>query len=322
MAKGARNPNATEGTYTRHPFISKDGVDDNGIRAEVKVVVGYGDITKIAPTETGKSNKIEFQVANTEYFPSGYSRDQRLIDKLKIAQEANEPIHFRIETRRKGDVDRTRPFEDLDSNRGKEVVKSLAAVRLEGEDEWTISEDAVTRLDEDPQTGGNGLVSANKQSPDQLGMGSRPAANANSRGGDFEPAPYVAKWQGKVNPGSIAVAVPISFYMDIFNYEKERGFELTSDRRKEVAIVMLKIANRLQKDIFKKLDLDYKGVDLTAGSHTRARALIFEALRSFFPVTEETFANEEEFGKWQKNVYTVALAMWEWGIEVADEFVS
>lgn len=322
MAKAAKNPNASEGTFSRAPFISLDGVDNDGVRAEVRVVIGYGDVVQVKPTESGKTNNIEFAVSNTEYNPSGYSRDQRLLDKIKIAQEAGEPIHFRIETRRKPGVDRSKPYAELDSNRGKEVVKSLAAVRLEDDEEWTVSQDAVTRLDEDPQSS-NGIISANQQSLEQLkGSTSRSEGNSNSRNGDFEPAPYVAKWRGKVNPGGIAVAVPISFYMDIFNYEKERGFELTSDRRKEVAIVMLKIANRLQKDIMKHLELEYKGVDLTAGSHTRARALIFEALRSFYPVNADTFSSDEEFAKWQKNVYTVALSMWKWGLEVAEEFVS
>jgi len=315
-----KNANASEGTFSRKPFISKDGVDDKGIRAEVKIVVGYGDVVKIKPSDSGKTNNVEFAVANTEYNPSGYCRDSRIIEVLEKAMESNEPVHFRIETRRKSDVDRSRPFNELDSNRGKEVVKSLAAIRLEGDEEWTLSSDAVTRLDEDPST--SGLISANDQSKDQLGAGSRSAGNTNTRNGEFEPAPYVAKWNGKTNPGSIAVAIPISFYMDIFNYEKERGFELSKDRRKEVAVVMLKIANSLQRAILKKMGHTYNGVDLTAGSHTRARALIFEALRSFYPVNEELLTDEEKFAEWQKNVYMISLAMWEWGAEVAEEYIS
>lgn len=320
----AKNPKASEGTFSRRPFISKDGVDGDGVRAEVSVVIGYGDIESIVPSSGGKTNNVDFAVANTIYNPSGYSRDPKILEVLEKAQETKEPIHFRIESRRKPEIDRKRPYSDLDTNRGKENFRSLAGVRLEGDSEWVISDDAVTRMDEDPTEEG-GPVNANKQTLEQLTGAptpSRPAGNTNSRNGDYEPAPYVVKWHGKTTPGSIAVAIPISFYMDIFNYEKDRGFELTSDRRKEVAIVMLKIANRLQKDIMKKAGLPYNGVDLSAGSHTRARALIFEALRSFYPVTEEILTNEEQFGNWQKSVYAVSLAMWEWSLETVEEFVS
>lgn len=280
----AKNSKAVEGTFSRKPFISHDGMDAQGVRSEVKVVVGYGTVNGIEPTESGKSNKVNFLVGNTTYNPSGYTRDEAIIKKLEAAQEANEPINFRIETRRKNDVDRSKPYEELKTDKGAEVVKSLAAVRLEDDTEWTLSKDAVTRLDEDPVSGG--LVNANSQSKEELRGSSRSSTTTSSRSGAFEPAPYVAKWRGEINPGCIAVNVPITFYVEIFNYEKEKGFELTSERRKEIAEVLLKIANRLQKDIYvRKLNSEYEGLDLTAGSHTRARALIFEAMRSFSPLT-------------------------------------
>ena len=34
-------------TWSAKPFISRDGFDDDGVRAEVKVIVGVGSIKKI-----------------------------------------------------------------------------------------------------------------------------------------------------------------------------------------------------------------------------------------------------------------------------------
>ncbi len=318
----AKNPNATEGTYSAKPFFSHDGKDDNGIRAEVKVVTGYGDVTSIEDSKGGKSKKVEFAVSNTEFFPSGWTRSPALQELAEKAKATGEPIHFRIETRRKDDIDRAKPFSELKTDRGAEIVKSLAALKLEGDDEWTISQDAVTRFDEDPKTAG-GLVKASDQDIDDLRPAPRAEGSGNSRNSDYEPAPYVAVWRGDVNPGSIAVAVPINFLVSLVEYEREKGIEIDKEKRKEIAIVLMKIANQLQKDIFvKKLDAKYSGVDLTAGSHTRARALIFETVRSFFPVTEAVLEDEDAFKSWQKNVYATAFSMWSWGIDAVDEYIK
>lgn len=320
----AENKNATEGTYSSAPFITKDGVDANGVRAEVKVVMGYGDVVKITDSSEGKTKNIEFAVRNTKYNPTGWCRDAKIQKILEKAQESGEPVHFRIETRRKIGIDRNLPIAEISTlEKAKDsIVKSLAAVRLEGEDEWTLGQDAVSRIDEDPTTG---LVSANLQTKEQLqsGRDSGSGNPTNSRRGDFEPAPYVAVWKGEINPGSIAVAIPINFLTALLEYERSSGIEIEKDRRKEIAIDLLKIANRLQKDIYvKKMGVAYGGVDLTAGSHTRARALIFEAMRSFFPLTESILKNEEEYATWKKSIFNVAYSMWSWGLDAVDEFIQ
>lgn len=318
----AKNDNATEGTYSTKPFISHDGKDDNGIRAQVKVVMGYGDVLSITDSKGGKSKKVEFAVSNTEYFPSGWTRDAKLQAMLEQAQDTKEPIHFRIETRRKDDVDREKPFDQLDTNRGAEIVKSLAALRFEGDDNWTISQDAVTRMDEDPKTAG-GLIKASEQSLDELRPANRTENSGNSRNGNFEPAPYVAIWRDDINPGTIAVGIPINFLANLLEFERETGISIDQDKRKEIAKSLMRVANQLQKDIYTKfLKVDYPGIDLTAGSHTRARALIFETLRSYAPLTEDILEDDEAMKQWLKKVYSISYAMWGWAIEVVDEFIN
>jgi len=320
----AKNPNATEGTYSAAPFITYDGIDSDGVRAEVSVVVGYGDVDEVEDSKAGKTKKVSFQVSNTTWGSSGWTRSPKLQAMIEEAQETNEPIHFRVETRRKDGIDRTKPFKDLDSSRGAEIVKSLAALKFEGDTEWTVSDDAVTRIDEDPSNGRS--VNANQQSIDQLRPSageSRSDGGSNGRNSAFEPAPYVAVWRGEINPGTIGVSVPLNFLSNLMEYERESGVKIDKERRKEVALVLLRIANALQKDIYVKfLKADYAGVDLTAGSHTRARALIFEVMRSFFPISDEIVSNDEEFKNWQRNIYNTAYGMWVWAIESVDEFIK
>lgn len=320
----AKNANATEGTYSAAPFITYDGIDSDDVRAEVSVVVGYGDVAEVEDSKAGKTKKVSFEVSNTTWRTSGWTRSPKLQAMIAKAQETNEPIHFRVETRRKDGIDRTRPIKELDSSRGAEIVKSLAALKFEGDDAWTVSDDAFTRIDEDPSNGRS--VNANQQSLDQLRStagASRSENESNGRNGAFEPAPYVAVWRGEINPGTIGVSVPLTFLSNLMEYERESGIEIDKDRRKEIALVLLRIANALQKDIYVKfLKAEYAGVDLTSGSHTRARALLFEAMRSFFPITEEIVSDDAEFKKWQKNLYGTAYSMWVWAIESVDEFIK
>ncbi len=317
----AKNDNATEGTFSAAPFISFDGADENGNRAEVKVVVGYGDVVSVVDSANGKTKKVEFAVSNTKFNPSGWTRSPQLQALIAKAQETNEPIHFRLETRRKEGIDRATPIGDLGglATAKDSIVKSLAAVKLEGDEDWTLSADAVTRIDEDPNTGG--LYNANTQ-PKAEKPSARNENSGNSRNGAFEPAPYVAIWKDKVNPGTTAVAVPINFLTTLLEHSRQTGLTIERDRLKEIALTLMKIANLLQKDIYvKHLQVDYPGLDLTAGSHTRARALIFETMRSFAPLTENELNDEQAFAKWQKTIYTTAYSIWVWGMESVEEYI-
>jgi len=330
----ATNPDAPEGTFSAKPFFSKDGLDSEGVRAEVKVVIGYGIVQDLTPSKKGNSNNVQFAVRNTEHFPSGWTRDAKVLEKVEKAKESGESIHFRLETRRKDHVDRKLSMSEVappgDMRAAKEnVVKSLAAVKLEDDAEWTISKDAVTRLDEDPAREG-GLHSAYAMTPEQLGSNSGPTespwtGNSNGGGASREPAPYIGRLRnGAVNPGSTALLAALGFFNFVMEQERDEGLEIEKDRRKEIAHTLMRIANQLQKDIYsKKLGEELKdGVDLTAGSHTRARALIFESIRSFAPLTESVIADEAEFKKWQKTIYGAAYSMWEWAIDEVDPYIA
>jgi hypothetical protein len=325
----ATNENAPEGTYSASPFISKDGVDNDGVRAEVKVVLGLGLVHAITPSDKGKSEKVEFIVHNTKYIPSGWTRDPDVQKKVAQAKQNGELIHFRLETRRQAQVDRKLTMDEIapkgDMNAARDnVVKSLAAVKLEDDENWTISKDAVTRLDEDPSTSGD-LHSAYAMTEEQRNADKPAAATRASSSNGYEPAPYVGRLSnGSVNPGTVAILAPLGFFNYLLEYEREEGVQIDKDRRKEIAHTLFLIANKLQLDIYsKKLGVELKnGNDLTAGSHTRARALIFESIRAFAPITDELLESEELYKAWQKKIYGAAYAMWEWAIDEVDAYIS
>lgn len=307
-------------TYSSAPFISLDAVSPTD-RAEVKVVIGYGDIFDIEASDKGKSHNVTFKVANSKYKSNGWApAGGNVMAKVDEAKAAGVPIHFRIEVRRKDHVDRTIPIAEISTLAlaKDNVVKSLAAVRLEEDTEWTVSPFAKTRLDEDPRTGGGAGGSANDFSAEDLGIGAKPAAapkpSYNAKNNSFEAAPYATyNFDGSLNYGSVAVSVPSSLFSFVVEYERsnEAVGTLAEKQRVVLAKVLLGAANELQVAVY---DGRLEAPDLSLGSHTRARALMFETIRTFLPLTAEIVAEKETLKAWRDEVVAKSLAMWKWSI--------
>lgn len=308
-------------TYSSAPFIALDAVSPTD-RAEVKVVIGYGDIFDIEASDKGKSHNVTFKVANSKFKSNGWAPDGgNVMAKVNEAKAAGVPIHFRIEVRRKDHVDRTLPIAEISTLAlaKDNVVKSLAAVRLEEDAEWTVSPFAKTRLDEDPRSGGGAGGSANDFSPEELGIGAPKAAAApkpsyNVKNNSFEAAPYATyNFDGSLNYGSAAVAVPSSLFSFVVEYERsnEAIGTLAEKQRVLLAKVLLSAANELQVAVY---DGRLEAPDLSLGSHTRARALMFETIRTFLPLTAEIVAEKENIKAWRDEVVAKSLAMWKWSI--------
>lgn len=314
-------------TYSTKPFVSHDGVDEKGVRAEVKVVTGYGNIAKIEASDAGKSFKVSFSVENTKFDPAGWAPDgSNVLDKIKEAEAAGEPLHFRIETRRKPSIDRSVPIAGLaDLAHAKDnIFKSISAVKAEGDDDWTVSPHAVTNMAEDPAGNGSGLYSANSMPKDQLNSGKAATSGNANYSNAFEPAPYVTKMKdGTINPGSMAVAVPLNLIGFVAEWDRDHQGDVTAQvgekKRVTVAKILLSAANELQIKIF---DGSLETPDLGAGSHTRARALLFEVTRSYYPLGSEVVESKESLLEWKKNIVEKSLAMWKWSISEVDTILK
>jgi DNA-binding phage protein len=302
-------------TYSSRPFISYDGPDDTGHRAEVKVVTGFGIVSAIDPSEKGKSAKVSFTVENTKYKPAGWAPVGSAVHQIvEKARESGDPIYFRLETRRKDSVDRKIPISELSSDATvarDNIYKSLAAVKNEFDTEWTISQHAKTNMAEDPSSSTGG--SANDYTIEELQAmsGKNKAGNSNSK--RFEGLPFdLYNPDGSLNPGSVAVSVPLNLYAFLTEYIKENGLDVSDKDKFLVVRSMLKVCNNLQLAIY---DGKLEKPDLTAGSHTRARALVFESTRAFYPLTVEIMTDAERLEEWMNDTVTKTTAMWKWSMK-------
>lgn len=305
-------------TYSRAPFISYDGKDENGLRAEVKVVVGYGDIFYVEDSDNGKAAKVTFKVENSKWKSSGWAPlDSNVIEKVKEAQSSGVPIHFRIETRRKDHVDRSMPMAEVspprDSTAARDnTVKSLAAVRLESEENWVISPHAKTRLEEDPKSGGGSPSAYDTPLEELKPKPSSPHASAPSHSGVEAPPFTTYNNDGSLNLGSVAVSVPSNLFSYVTEYERTHKIEFNDKQRIILSKLMLSASNEIQLGIYDGEKLTKP--DLSLGSHTRARALLFESIRTYFPITLELVESKEEMMTWRKNLVEKSLWLWRWSI--------
>lgn len=320
-------------TFSRHPFISYDGPqpDENGelFRAEVKVVTGYGEIFDVEDSENKSRNpdnyaqKVVFKVDNSKYKSSGWAQSSdEVMKKVEEARSNGEPIHFRIETRRKKDIDRKTPINDLSYNSDvarENIHKSLAAVRLDSDEEWTVSRNAVTRLDEDPS--GDGLSSANDYTLEELQALKRKQGGGNTATADrdwsnnLEAPPYIL-WlddeKSKINLGSGAIGVPLSMYMYVTEAARKDEIEFTEQERRFLARAMVSAANAIQVAIF---DGARKTPDMAEGSHVRARSVVFEVIRVFHPLSKEIMANSDNLRAWRDKIVESGTELLKWSIE-------
>lgn len=138
-------------------FTSFDGVDSNGIRAEVNVQTGTGRIKEInprgkaSPDGTYRNVEVVFDPDNPALKRKVYAlldtTAKELWDFVQKAHADQSDVAFRIESQRKRNVDRTKKFEDLIHT--EEVVRVLAAL------DNVFSHEAKTNPKEDPTNDGN-----------------------------------------------------------------------------------------------------------------------------------------------------------------------
>lgn len=316
-------------TYSRNPFISYDKIDDKGIRAEVKVSTGLGLIKELKPSSTGKSNNVIIECSNTPWALSGNLPVNSPLTKIvEEAQASQEPLFFRIETVRQKNIPRETsmaeltPKNDATSAR-KNIFKQLVAVKRVDDEEWTLSTAIATRFEEDPVDNRNELPT--DVSLEEFTGGQSNNAPAKKWSKRFENPPYeTLNPNGKLNPGSIAVSVPLNLYTYVVDYERENEElnELNNSQRVYIAKVMLAVSNDLQLAIYNG---ELEKPDLSAGSHTRARALIFEGIRSYAPITNDLLdgenVNSDKLKEWKNLLFEKALAMWKWSLKETSNFI-
>ncbi len=154
--------------FKPYNFVSLDGTDENGVRAEVFVQINNGPITEIKENSEKQVAEIQFKLDHLKYPLRGWIRtDNEVFEEAKRAHENKENVEFRIETQRKKGIDRTIPIEDLknDMKVARDSIRPLL-VGINGK----YTNEMVTNPNEDPlKTSSNRYVAgdsdASKASP-------------------------------------------------------------------------------------------------------------------------------------------------------------
>lgn len=324
--------------FTAKPFISHDGPDEKKVRAEVEVFTGFSTISEIKDSKNGNSKHVSFVNPKSEHDVKGWAwvNDEGIISRVEKAFESGEPLHFRIEKRRKPHIDRSLPMSkvsppgDMAAARDN-VIRSLVAVRFDDEKDWAVGRSILTRFDEDPKFN-SGFNSANDYSLEELNaLAGKGSSNDNQQGSGYssgysrsssiESAPFkTLNPDGTVNPGGPAVSVRLNFMNFIYEWLRDHDDVKRLNKRQVMLLAdkMTEIANMLQVAVYEG---DLEKPDYELGSHTRARSVVYDTIRNFYPITNEALSSRESVNEWAKNVTKEALENWHWALSQAEDMV-
>lgn len=299
-------------TYSR-VHTSLDAIDKDGVRAEVRVQTGRAFIEEVTPSKAGKACNVVVRVEGSDYKMNGWVPiGDPVYNKVLEAQKAGTPIDFRIETARKTDIDRNIPIKELTplAVAMKSVNKAFAAAKLPDEEDWVFSPKMRTRVEEDPRDG---------QDPNSMSLedftgqsSGTPVKSNNDSFSGIEPPPYKTYIDSEtINPGSYAAAVPVSILSFVISKADEEGLELSEKEKALLAKTIIKLTNELQNYMY---NYELEKPLLDANSHTRARAIIFQLIESYYKLSSVEVSNKESLKEWYDSISAKAHSLWDWNM--------
>ncbi len=320
---GNTKTEAPEGTFLDRPFVSYDGVDGNGVRAEVVVRTGCAVISDSRESDSGKSRFFEFTARSAQYTEGGWTSDPDVIQVAEQSMADGVPLYLRIEQQRKKGVPRDTPMVALRadmSSAKKSTFRALVAVRREGDDKFTVDrKTAVTDPREDDKFDTNKDFRASEQnladtpapSVVQYGNSGRPPS-----GEGMESSPWATFTpDGAVRPVSYASIVPVTVLSFVMELEADQGIGVDQRMAVKVTHILVEVMNRLQVAVF---DGTRTTPDMSAASHARARAVVFMVVRNNLcgiPVP----VRPEDLSDWATKVYEKSLGLWRWSMKLVSE---
>lgn len=130
-------------------FISHDGADANGVRAEVVVVKGRGKVTDIVLGNKDRSVQVSFMEENLKNPIKGWANVGTPIHtEVLRAKESGEDVNYRIEIQRKSFIPREQPMEEV-RPKGDMITANKNAIRILASVNDVVSDEAVTHPSED-----------------------------------------------------------------------------------------------------------------------------------------------------------------------------
>lgn len=311
-------------TFSR-VHISKDAIDENGVRAEVKVQTGCANIEEIKSSKSGKAENVIIRVENSEFTMNGWvPNEDPVFKKIQEAQELDQPIEFRIEIVRKKGIDRTIPISELSKgmeNAKKNINKAFAAAKLVDDDEWTLSPKMRTRIELDPKEN----LDPSSLSLDEFTGGEKNQNTSNNSSKNREPfnnieqPPYKTyNNDGGLNPGSYTAAVPINILGYVITNAKNNEVNFSENEKSKIAKVIISMCNKLQNYMYNET-LNTPLLD--ANSHTRSRSIIFQVIENYYPLEKEIVETKETLIEWSEKVLKKSQGFWDWNLKELEKFV-
>lgn len=300
------------------PFVSHDGKDQDGVRAEVIVRKGAAIVDQ--KSEMDKMIKYHFSADNLQKY-NGFSAsaskaDVKIVKILESALESGDPIRVRTESVRneKKVSDRTIPMKDVGNG---DRFSRVAAV-MDEDGNWIYSENgmALTNPAEDP----NVHKSALDMDPSELSNAKVSNGGEPRRFHPIESSPWSdTNVDGAPNPGGPSAQAAVSVYF--FAME---NMENKSDNEtiRKVADEILLGADMLQVGIYKMSEREEKIEDAerSLNSHTRSRHIIFELIKNLHAIDDEAIKSIEEKPKanapsaWMKEILTESKKIFFWSM--------
>lgn len=311
---------AENGTFIGRPITSRDGADDSGVRAEVLVQKGLATIEKKEEKKSKDQVRFVFISENLKDYGIGAwvnrAQDQEIYDLLSEAYDEETPIYIRTEKRRKASVDRKTPIADIiKEDKASEKVVSrtvniVAGVKTEEDAEWIESSEAITLTSEDGSTGSVKATPSNTIRVKQT----------NPFDANVEAPPYkTTNPDGSVNPGSSSVAAVMNTYNFVYEYtRKPENNVALPENEKEAQKLLIDVTKKVLTTVNKAQIKIYDGKmtrpNMSAGSHVRARALVFHTIENVNKLSQEHLDDKEALTTYLDEVLERVVRMWNWGI--------
>lgn len=303
--------------WTSKPFVSFDAPDENGIRAEVKVIKGFAPVVGVE--EKGKSSLVTFQVPGRQWATSGRApSSSEVVKRAQEALENNEALYFRVEIHRKEEVDRTESILDLTGDSAddpdmkpiitkRNCFKSLGAVG-EAEDKMIFNKFAKTNPAEDPGMNDPSSRNANNYTIEELRALSNPASSNSTS------VAVGASSEFSDPEAGYAPTLGLSILSFVRTQVLEEGIGASTEDVYELSKMLAKAISLLQVKTF-----DLEKADLTAMSHKVCRDLIFDLIKFSFVLEEEIFVDKKARSAWGKKLLREAASEWAWSQELYSE---
>lgn len=263
---------------TDSKFVSFDGADANGVRAEVYVQKGTGTIVSIKPGTANVAAQVAVKHENpkVKYPIMGWVPiADPIYPLIQEAFDSQTPIEYRFESQRKINEPRDTPIAPMreTTDLAREHTTPIFA-GINGK----LSSEAVTNVSEDPAPGGRiRAVDAPAPAP----AVQQPTQNQNQysqgNGNITEEPPFKeTNSDGSTNYGSYAIQAAVGAESLVRRMLVDRN--ASSDTVAHYAIVLLAIADKVQSYVTNKKP------SRMAGSHTRVRGIVYDTVENFFPI--------------------------------------